>query len=184
MIGRTEFPDHLEDDEDHKSALMDLIVESELGECHPAIAVPCTVSLLPAAAVYHTVVCPTTVVRPVAATSPLIAHASTVGEYTDDVIKESRRKQLFAMKIKDLVELATHNKISDEKLEEAEERSSPLDPMDDLLTLPMGKYFQKLEKSGDFGKLPTMARCYVGANLSEGFCERIISAGNQVCRIC
>ena len=88
------------------------------------------------------------------------------------------------MKIKDLVELANHNKISDEKLEEAEERSSPLDPMDDLLTLPMGKYFQKLEKSGDFGKLPTMARCYVGANLSEGFCERIISAGNQVCRIC
>ena len=30
---RTEFPDHLEDDEDHKCALMDLIVESELGEC-------------------------------------------------------------------------------------------------------------------------------------------------------
>lgn len=25
-----------------------------------------------------------------------------------------------------------------------------------------------------------MARCFVGSNLSEGFCERIISAGNQV----
>lgn len=43
---------------------------------------------------------------------------------------------------------AVHGIHSDSK---AEERSSPLDPMDDLLTLPMGKYFQKLEKSGDFG---------------------------------
>lgn len=43
-----------------------------------------------------------------------------------------------------------------------------------------GKYYEKLEQSGDCGHLPRMARCYVGANLSEGFCERMLSVANQV----
>jgi hypothetical protein len=82
------------------------------------------------------------------------------------------------MDIPGLITRAKVAGISKDDLDAAEALTSELDPVDDLLTLPMGEYFDKLEKSGEFGKLPTMARCYVGANLSEGFCERIISAGN------
>ena len=35
-------------------------------------------------------------------------------------------------------------------------------------------------KKKEYGHLPAMARCYAGANLSESFCERIISCANQV----
>ena len=55
-----------------------------------------------------------------------------------------------------------------------------LDAMDDLVKLPIGKYYEKLEKSDEFGHFPRMARSYIGANLSEGFCERMISVANQV----
>ena len=48
-----------------------------------------------------------------------------------------------------------------------------LDPMEDLLSVPIGELYEKLMKKKEYGHLPTMARCYAGANLSESFCERL-----------
>jgi len=67
-----------------------------------------------------------------------------------------------------------------ELYEEQLQSDYKLDAMDDLIKLPMGQYYDKLEKTGEFGHFPRMARTYIGANLSEGFCERMISVANQV----
>ena len=63
----------------------------------------------------------------------------------------------------------------------------PLDAVDDLLPLDVGKLYKKLEASDKerkvYGYLPLMASCsyaQIGALNAESFCERALSCANSV----
>jgi hypothetical protein len=61
-------------------------------------------------------------------------------------------------------------------------RGEELDAMD-LVDVPIGGLYARIharDKERRYGYLPLMARSTLGNNLAQGYCERIISAGNDV----
>ena len=58
-----------------------------------------------------------------------------------------------------------------------------VDLVKDLLSVDIGKLYRDLEQKKEFGLIPLMANgthCNIGANMSESFCERVISQYNLV----
>jgi hypothetical protein len=60
-----------------------------------------------------------------------------------------------------------------------EEMGSPSDALK-LIDAPITDIYRQLDRDHNFGKLPLMARQYIGALMSESFCERCFSAANLV----
>eukprot|EP00039_Didymoeca_costata_P019586 m.338137 g.338137 ORF g.338137 m.338137 type:complete len:142 (+) comp18321_c0_seq1:2432-2857(+) len=50
-----------------------------------------------------------------------------------------------------------------------------------LMKVPIGKIYKQMEaKPNVYGKLPIIAKAHIGALVSESFCERCLSIGNDV----
>ena len=71
--------------------------------------------------------------------------------------------------------------MSSEQLEKPE-----LCPFEDLMHVPIAKIYKRLEDAAGkedaafYGHLVSMARTYIGGNMSESFCERVLSVANDV----
>ena len=73
------------------------------------------------------------------------------------------------------------SELSPEQLDKPE-----LCPFEDLMHVPIARIYKRLEDAAGkedaafYGHLLSMARTYIGGNMSESFCERVLSVANDV----